>query len=397
MSLALRTRAQQRASSEAAILDAAVKLYGEAGPNGASLRDVARRAGVTHPLVSQYFGSKHGLVTAVGDRLTAHVAATIEAVRSFDAEGFSGVLRAARDDPSMTRLLIRTALGDLSPDGFPSCLGGPWTPPSASADPDADRRARICQYAASSLLLGWLAFDGFMIPAVRLGDLSERRRDQAIAAAAGHLWALAAAGEPSLGRRHVAAEPPIRDLRRPEDQRARDALLASAIELFARFGPASVSIREVARHAGLNHGLVHRHIGSKDDLITEALEVGASSLMPGALASGGFDIDQVVEVMHHDSTTARLIVRTLVDDIAIGSVRPRYPVMKGLLALARPMPAEARPPGLADPRLAAAATAALVSGSVIWGPSLRAATGFSDDVRPAMAALSHHLLGVVRP
>jgi len=391
------SRSQQRATSRAAILDAAISTYAHAGPNGASLRDVARSAGVTHPLVSQYFDSKGGLIEAVGERLTADVAAAVGAVESCDADGFARLLRSARSDPSTTKLLIRTGLGDLSPDGFPACLGGPWSSRPAGTADTAARRAQACRYAAASLLLGWLTFDDFITSAIPLGNMSERRRDDAIAAVAAHLWALAATDDPTPGTGHTAPDEPTAQEPSPHVARSsRDTLLASAIELFAQRGPASVSIRDIARHAGLNHGLLHRHFGSKDDLITEALEVGIASLMPGVLAPGGFDIDRVIQLMHHDPIPARLIARTLVDDIAIRSVRPRYPVMGGVLALARRVPPESRPSGLGDPRLAAASAASMVAGSVIWGAALRAAGGFDADVQGAMADLTHHLLGVAR-
>jgi TetR/AcrR family transcriptional regulator, repressor for neighboring sulfatase len=391
------SRVQQRVSSQAAILDAAISAYGDAGPNGVSLRDVANSAGVTHPLISQYFDSKDGLLAAVGDELAAYVTTEIEAVRACDAEGFSRLLRAARDEPSMTKLLIRSALGDLSPIGFPGCLGGPWSSQDARADDDAARRVRICHYAASSLLLGWLTFEGFVTSAIRLDDMSERRRDDVIATVVAHLWALAETDEPTLEPRRIAiAEPVARQISRTSERSTRDTLLASAIELFALRGPASVSIRDVARHAGLNHGLLHRHFGSKDALIAEAIEVGVGSLLPGALAPGGFDIDQVVQVMHEDPIPARLIARTVVDDIDIASVRDRYPVMDGVLALARRVPAESRPQSAADPRIAAVAAASMVAGSVIWGPALQDAWGFHDEVQSAMADLTRHLLGRAR-
>jgi hypothetical protein len=101
--------------------------------------------------------------------------------------------------------------------------------------------------------------------------------------------------------------------------------------------------------------------------------------------------------MHRDSTPAKLIARTLVDDVAIGSVRRTYPLMHALVAAAQQTPAQSRPNELADPRLAASATGALVGGSVIWGASLRTAIGLRDDVQSAMADLSRHLLGVVPP
>ena len=48
-----------------AILDAAVSVIPEAGPAGLSLRDLARRAGVSHAAPAHHFGDKAGLLTAV--------------------------------------------------------------------------------------------------------------------------------------------------------------------------------------------------------------------------------------------------------------------------------------------------------------------------------------------
>jgi hypothetical protein len=70
--------------------------------------------------------------------------------------------------------------------------------------------------------------------------------------------------------------------------------------------------------------------------------------------------------------------------------------MDGVLALARRVPAESRPPSAADPRIAAVAAASMVAGSVIWGPSLQDAWGFHDEVRSAMANLARHLIGTAR-
>ena len=49
----------------AALLRAAVEAIGQAGPAGMSLRDVARRAGVSHAAAAYHFGDKAGLLTAV--------------------------------------------------------------------------------------------------------------------------------------------------------------------------------------------------------------------------------------------------------------------------------------------------------------------------------------------
>jgi AcrR family transcriptional regulator len=389
------TREQRRLSSEQAIIDAASQRFAEVGPDGASMRDVARSAGVTHPLIARHFGSKQGLVDCVGDRLTGRLRAEIDAVDSCDADGIRAVVRSVRADQTTTGLLIRCGLGDLRPEGFPACLVGKCPSTQHHDGCSAESRARFGRYAAGSLLLGWLALDGFLTPAMRLGNVSVRRRDDAMAGTAAHLLTRCAADELALsqGRATFDDSGPSVDV---GELTAHAALLVSAMELFARHGPASVSIRDVARHAGVNHGLVHRHFGAKEDLIAAALDAAVSPLLPGALAPDGFDVKDVVEVVHRDPTSVKLIARALVDGIPIGAVRRSYPVMRSLLTAAQQESAASRPATLEDPRLAAAAAAAMVCGSALFGDALREVAGFRGDVVPAMAVLSRELLGTPR-
>ena len=46
-----------------------------------------------------------------------------------------------------------------------------------------------------------------------------------------------------------------------------DAVIASAAKLFAENEPGSVPLRTIAREAGVNYGLLHRHFGTKVDLV----------------------------------------------------------------------------------------------------------------------------------
>lgn len=48
-----------------ALLDAAVSVIAESGPAALSLRDLARRAGVSHAAPQHHFGDKAGLLTAL--------------------------------------------------------------------------------------------------------------------------------------------------------------------------------------------------------------------------------------------------------------------------------------------------------------------------------------------
>ena len=60
-------------------------------------------------------------------------------------------------------------------------------------------------------------------------------------------------------------------------------MIEAATELFAERGPAAVSLREVANAADVNLGLIHRHIGSKTDLLVAVLEA-----RPGMSAADQF-------------------------------------------------------------------------------------------------------------
>jgi AcrR family transcriptional regulator len=59
--------------------------------------------------------------------------------------------------------------------------------------------------------------------------------------------------------------------RRRDPEASRAAILVAAREVFAERGYAGATIREIARRAGVTHGLVMRHFGSKEQLLVAAL------------------------------------------------------------------------------------------------------------------------------
>ncbi|MEZ5144312.1 MAG: helix-turn-helix domain-containing protein [Acidimicrobiales bacterium] len=155
-------------------------------------------------------------------------------------------------------------------------------------------------------------------------------------------------------------------------------------------------MRDVARHAGVNQGLIYRHFGSKEALLAEAIEQGLARLFPAALAAEGFDFDEVSWLLHHGSPGPRLIARTLVDDIDIATVRRRYPVLRRLLEAYDHVPSGAGPGDLSDPRVAVTATGAMALGSAVWGAHLRPVLGLSerDGIEAAVADLARLLVAV---
>jgi len=76
---------------------------------------------------------------------------------------------------------------------------------------------------------------------------------------------------------------PRRHRRNPQASRA--AILEAAREVFAERGYARATIREIARRAGVTHGLVMRHFGTKEQLLITALPGprAAAGAVPGDL------------------------------------------------------------------------------------------------------------------
>ncbi|WP_239008663.1 TetR/AcrR family transcriptional regulator [Streptomyces sp. Tue 6075] len=81
------TKGVPRARREAQILAAAVEEFGRHGHASASMASIARRVGVTKPLLYTYFGSKDGLYLACLEHIAHRLVAAIEAAMAPDPQG----------------------------------------------------------------------------------------------------------------------------------------------------------------------------------------------------------------------------------------------------------------------------------------------------------------------
>ncbi|MGA2306501.1 MAG: helix-turn-helix domain-containing protein [Acidimicrobiales bacterium] len=187
------------------------------------------------------------------------------------------------------------------------------------------------------------------------------------------------------------------------------SLVSAATELFAARGPDGVSLREIAAHAGLNYGLIHQYVGSKDELLRLVIARSTSTTAARFAEAGG--VGEALELLQGP----------------VGADRPPYPrllawaILQGRdeRELAGPSPALPKliamlPDGGAgkcaaggavddgvdnaaagadnaadedladDPRLRAAAIAALTLGWSLFGTFVSHAAGL-DDVAPAEA------------
>ena len=95
------------------LIDAALELIAERGPNAVSLRDLARAAGVSHAAPAHHFGDKAGLFTAIATQgqllLADQLAADLADGRDLRRLGASYV-RFAADHPSHFEVMYRPDL-----------------------------------------------------------------------------------------------------------------------------------------------------------------------------------------------------------------------------------------------------------------------------------------------
>lgn len=111
------------------------------------------------------------------------------------------------------------------------------------------------------------------------------------------------------------------------EQEVKDAVLEAASVLFAEKGPAATSLREIAQSAGVNHGLIHRHFGSKQRLVRAvhdhlAQRLAATDPFRQATVASALDAFHVLE---GNRTYWMVLTRAMLDgelDDVLGSELP---------------------------------------------------------------------------
>ena len=162
------------------------------------------------------------------------------------------------------------------------------------------------------------------------------------------------------------------------------ALLQAAAELFATKGPAAVSLRDVAKEANVNVGLIHRHIGSKEDLVAAVLRERPGFGDLHRLAEVETPLDLVREVFAGRVSLAGITdihVRMILDGYAIRDYQEDFPVIDWLVErLARDLPDE-------EARFRTMLLIAMVAGWRLFGEEYLAIVGLDHLDDDAVARL----------
>ena len=97
-----------------AVLDAAVEIIAAEGPDAVSMRDVARRAGVSHQAPYHHFTDRAGIFAAIAAEGFQHLAAEFRTVLADTAHPsrscFAAYLRVAMASPGHFKVMFRADL-----------------------------------------------------------------------------------------------------------------------------------------------------------------------------------------------------------------------------------------------------------------------------------------------
>jgi len=177
---------------------------------------------------------------------------------------------------------------------------------------------------------------------------------------------------------------------------AREALLEAAARLFAERGPAAVSTREIAAEANVNNGLIHRHFGTKDELLRQTME-----RLAGEIAAAADSDDEPESLFRYLDATRersgywRLLARCLLDGQPIDELQTEFPTMSRIVHLIKDLQEKGAVTREPDPNVLAAALTATALGWMIYEPFLVRAAGLAGedldavrrDVRTAMLSV----------
>ena len=161
------------------------------------------------------------------------------------------------------------------------------------------------------------------------------------------------------------------------------AVIEAAGELFSRSGFDGVSVRDIAKRAGVNHGLIHRHFGSKESLRRQTLQRMADAMLDDVRGDGSLDeiARRAFQSLKKHERFWRILARTILDGYGSGEIQKSYPIARHLIERVAAFMKEGTLRKDLDPRVIVASMFSFSCGFIMFEPFILAAVGL-DDVKP---------------
>ena len=170
-------------------------------------------------------------------------------------------------------------------------------------------------------------------------------------------------------------------------------ILKAARDLIAERGPSGVSLREISKHAGVNHGLVYLYIGTKDQLIAEVFR--QAGLAMAERLDHADTLTEALDLLLHagDGSDTRLMAWAALDSSEPASL---FGPATSLESLARIFRRDAAEGGsdmpLSEARIAAALAAMVATAWRVFSPVARVTAGVTTHDTPAFDEATRRLI-----
>ena len=172
------------------------------------------------------------------------------------------------------------------------------------------------------------------------------------------------------------------------------ATIRAATQLFAERNPSQVSVREIATRAGVSHALVHRYLGTKDDIFRAALALDRQEAAEYWIndhgtgrTAGTFEADLP------PGRYIRTIMRASLDGVPMSPEDMKLPHSDRMLNFLRSaeFPSVEDSPGF-DVRLLFSAATAMAAGMAIAEEFFLVQSGLESDDRESVRAELNRLI-----
>jgi AcrR family transcriptional regulator len=179
-----------------------------------------------------------------------------------------------------------------------------------------------------------------------------------------------------------------RKTRAPKGAEAvREALVSAVIRLLDRKSVAEISVKEIAAEARVNHGLVHRHFGSKEALVREAVE--RTNARIGREYPEERQASFTLALLRRRPEIARILARCCLDgprDLLALAAPPPERMEKHLRPIRR-LIARLGLEGRIDPNVLDAVGAAALFGWIVFKPLFEAGFPIPPDADERLAEI----------